>query len=89
MPILNAAQPDILEAGPGLRLRKYGGRFAFALEWYRDAEALLLVDGKTGPYDLGRLERMYSYLDANGELYWIEALQDGVFRPAGGAFCAR
>ncbi|HRX57835.1 MAG TPA: GNAT family N-acetyltransferase [Eubacteriales bacterium] len=83
MPLSNITQPDILAIDSGLRLRKYDGKFSFALPWYQDAETLLLVDGKTDPYDLDRLERMYSYLDARGELYFIEFLQSGVFRPVG------
>jgi len=83
MPIGGAEQPDILQITPSLRLRRFDGRFSFALPWYQDAETLMLVDGKTAPYDQKRLEKMYTYLDAHGELYFIEILEDGSFRPIG------
>jgi hypothetical protein len=79
MPISNIVRPEILPAGSSLRLRKYDCRFAFAPHWYRDVETLLLVNGKADPYDLSRLERMYSYWDEHGELFFIEALQECSF----------
>lgn len=43
----------------------------------------MLVDGKNEPYDLKRLEQMYSFLDAHGELYFIEVWENDSFRPIG------
>jgi len=83
MPIEGIEQPDILEITPSLRLRRYDGHFSFAIPWYRDAATLMLVDGKNEPYDLKRLERMYAYLNAHGELYFIEIPEGGSFRPIG------
>lgn len=80
MPIPSIEQPDCLEITPSLRLRRYNGEFAFALPWYQDPETVRLVDGRAEPYDLARLERMYTYLDIHGELYFIE------YRCAGEAF---
>lgn len=83
MPIAHVRQPEILPVGESLRLRRFCEPFDFALDWYQDAGTLLLVGGSTTPYDLARLTRMYHYLNAHGELYWIE-LQDGTgFRPIG------
>jgi len=42
-----------------------------------------LVDGVRTPYDADKLGRMYRYLNQHGELYWIEALENGSFRPIG------
>ncbi len=72
MAIQGIVQPDILQIEENLRLRKYAGDHAFALDWYQDAETLLLVDGQNIPYDAERLSRMYHYLEARGELYFIE-----------------
>lgn len=83
MAIAGIIQPDFLEVGEGLRLRRYDGRFDFALPWYQDEETVYLVDGNRTPYTPQRLERMYAYLDARGELYFIEALTGGVYTPIG------
>ena len=84
MPIPGIPQPEVLDIDDTLRLRRYDGQFADALAWYQDRETLLLVDGKTDPYDLGRLEGMYTYLNAHGELYWIELrTPDGGWRKIG------
>ena len=72
MPMEGIIQPDIITISDTLRLRKFSGDCAFALDWYQDKETLLLVDGKTDPYDMKRLCQMYHYLQGQGELYWIE-----------------
>lgn len=72
MPMEGIIQPTTIDITSTLRLRKFSGDCAFALEWYQDEETLLLVDGKTDPYDLKRLCQMYRYLQEQGELYWIE-----------------
>lgn len=83
MPIPGVPQPDLLDVSDGLRLRKFDGRFDFAFPWYQDTETVRLVDGGPCPYDWDRLERMYSFLDGHGELYFIEVLEDGLWRPVG------
>lgn len=83
MPLPGIPQPGLLPVDDGLRLRRFGEPFDFALGWYRDEETVWLVDGRREPYDLERLARMYRYLDGRAELYWIE-LDDGRgFRPIG------
>ena len=42
-----------------------------------------MADGVRTPYDAEKLGRMYRYLDQQGELYWIEALENGCYRPIG------
>lgn len=81
MPISGISQPEQIVIDNHLRLRKYDGVIDFALGWYQNRETLLLVDGAERPYDMARLQRMYSYLDAHGELYWIEYKIGGVFMP--------
>lgn len=83
MPITGITQPDLIPIEEDLRLRKFDNSFAFALEWYLDPETVMLVDGVNEPYDMDKLTRMYTYLDAHGELYWIEVRRAGRFTPVG------
>lgn len=83
MPIAGIEQPELIEIDAELRLRRFGGSLDFALGWYQDGDTLYLVDGKREPYTMERLEGMYRYLDARGELYFIELLRDGEFVPIG------
>lgn len=83
MPIPGIEQPEILPISEGLRLRRFDECFSFAFDWYQDVETVYLVDGVKAPYTWEKLGRMYRYLDQQGELYFIEVLEDGVFRPVG------
>lgn len=85
MPIQGIEQPEEISLGDGLRLRKYGGVFDFALPWYQDPVVLKMSERRTEPYKLEKLAVMYRYLDSQGELYWIEVQQDGLFVPIGDA----
>ena len=77
MPIQNIDQPEILMIDAALRLRKFDGEFDFAFRWYQDPETVWLVDGVRKPYSLETLSNMYHYLDRQGELYFIEVLEEG------------
>ena len=83
MPIPGVEQPELLPIDGELRLRKYDGEAAFALDWYQDPETVWLVDGVREPYSPEKLRRMYEYLNGKGELYFIELLQSGEYRPIG------
>ena len=83
MPIQGIEQPNLLQVDDIIRLRKYDGVHDFALEWYQDPEMVWMVDGVRTPYDAEKLGRMYRYLNEHGELYWIEALENGCYRPIG------
>ena len=83
MPIPHISQPEILPIDETLRLRKFDGFFDFAFDWYQDEETVYLVDGVRRPYSRETLANMYHYLDAHGELYFIEIKENGVFRPIG------
>lgn len=84
MPIPGITQPERIDIDGTLRLRKFDNDYAQALAWYQDPETVRLVDGKADPYTPQRLQRMYDYLAARGELWWIECrAKDGIFRPIG------
>ncbi len=83
MAIQGMEQPAVIQIDESLRLRKFDGVFDFALKWYQDEEMVYLVDGERFAYDLERLTRMYRYLDGIGELYFIELLENGAYRPIG------
>ena len=79
----NVMQPDILPIDNKLRLRRFDDRFDFALTWYQDEETNYMVDGRRSKYDMDQLSRMYHYLEKKGEVYFIEILDNGSFRPIG------
>ena len=74
---------DEILIDPELRLSRFQGEFAFALPWYQDPKMVKMVDNKDTPYDLEQLERMYTYLNRVGELYFIEVKEGNVWRKAG------
>ena len=84
MPINGIEKPEFINIASiddALRLRRFDGSFGFALEWYQDTELVYLVDGDRTAYTPDRLERMYRFLDEIGELYFIEARENGRFIP--------
>ncbi len=83
MAIQGIEQPAVIQIDESLRLRKYDGVHDFALEWYLDEETVYLVDGKRDPYTIERLGGMYRYLNNAGELYFIEVLENGTYKPIG------
>lgn len=83
MPNKQVNEDEIIEIHDKLRLRRYDGEHGFAFEWYQDSNTVMFVDGHADPYNLIQLDRMYSYLNEHGELYFIEVLEDGHFKPIG------
>ena len=83
MPITGIEQPEILQISDNLRLRKFDEIYDFAFDWYQDEETIYLVDGVRKKYSQETLTCMYEYLDKQGELYFIEVLEDCAFRPIG------
>ncbi len=73
----------IITVDKDIRLRKYNGHYDFALPWYQDSELVWLVDGVKEPYDMDKLTAMYEYLDKHAELFFIELLIDGDYKPIG------
>ena len=83
MAIQEIDKPAVIQIDESLRLRKYDGVYDFALAWYQDEETVYLVDGKKYPYTMPRLKGMYEYLNNAGELYFIEVLENGTYKPIG------
>lgn len=83
MPITGIEQPQIINVDDTLRLRAYDGKYDFAFEWYQDPESMRLLDGEPEIYDWDRLNRMYTYLDEHGELYFIEIKENEEYKPIG------
>lgn len=83
MPIESIPQPAVLSIDDTLRLRRYDGTFAFALDWYQDEEMVYLMDGVRRTYDLCMLRGMYEYLNRKGELYFIELCTPEGWKPIG------
>ena len=83
MAIEGMKQPEILWIRDALRLRKFDGVYDFAFDWYQDEETVYLVDGVRKKYSQETLKCMYEYLDKQGELYFIEILENDVFKPIG------
>ena len=83
MAIEGIVQPETLRINDTLRLRKFDGIYDFAFDWYQDEETVYLVDGVRKKYSQETLKCMYEYLDKQGELYFIEVLEDDAFKPIG------
>ena len=54
-----------------LQLVRYYPDYATTLEWYQDPQLCKQVDNRDTVYDLSLLKRMYEYLDAHGDLFYI------------------
>ncbi|NBI05572.1 GNAT family N-acetyltransferase [Senegalia massiliensis] len=85
MAIENFVQPDIINIDEKLRLRKScENEWQYALPWYEDSEVLYYSEGiREKTYDLEIINRMYTYLSDNGELYFIEILHERSWIPIG------
>ncbi len=55
-----------------IRLVPYYRNDAVSLPWYQDPDVCKQVDNRDTPYDVDLLHRMYDYLSANGDCYYIE-----------------
>ena len=55
-----------------LRLIPYYPDYAATLPWYQDLSLCKQVDNRDAPYDLELLQRMYDYLNAHGDLFYIQ-----------------
>ena len=75
MPIPNIQQEELIIIDDKLRLRAYDGQFELALDWYQELELIYMIDGSREPYSPERVQRMYEYLARQGEVYFIEVLE--------------
>ena len=55
-----------------IELVPYYPNYATTLTWYQDLELCKQVDNRDAAYDLPLLKRMYDYLNAHGDLYYIQ-----------------
>ena len=55
-----------------IRLVPYYRNDAVSLPWYQDPDVCRQVDNRDAPYDLDLLHRMYDFLCAHGDCYYIE-----------------
>ena len=83
MPITGIRQPDTLPVEEKIRLRAFSTIPDCAFGWYQDTETVWLVDGVRKAYDQATLNGMYRWLNDHGELYFIEVLENGVWKPIG------
>ena len=75
----------IIQIDDSLRLVPYflADHRDVALTWYQDVDLVELVDGVRIPYNVEKLNDMYSYLESNGDLFWIEFREKGEWVPIG------
>lgn len=85
MGIKEITQPDIIEIDKELRLRTPNkNQWEVALPWYENTKVLYYSEGVTDKiYDMEIINRMYMYLSNAGELYFIEVLENGDWKPIG------
>ncbi|MDO4371833.1 MAG: GNAT family N-acetyltransferase, partial [Clostridia bacterium] len=55
-----------------IRLIPYYRNDAVSLPWYQDPDVCRQVDNRDTPYDPDLLHRMYDFLSAHGDCYYIE-----------------
>lgn len=86
MPIPGIEQPETIQLSDTYRLRRYDGHYELALVGYRDP---VVYENSEGIFDeekipdINYVRGMCEYLDKNGELYFIEALEGGEYVPVG------
>lgn len=86
MPIPGVEQPETIQLTNTYRLRRYDGHYELALPGYQDPVVYENSEGifnKEKIPDMSYVKAMCEYLDKNGELYFIEALEDGGYVPVG------
>lgn len=87
MGIPDVEQPNDINIDDTLRLVKFDGNydnnFEMALNGHQDLETVWLLDGDEVPYTLELLEKMYTWLNENGELYFIETYKGDKYEAIG------
>ena len=69
--IMFIKRDDVIYIDHDLSLVPYFDDYKETLKWYQDLNIVRQVDNDDKPYTLSKLERMYDYLDRNGDLYYI------------------
>ena len=86
MALKELEQPEIIDISDSLRLRRYDGHYELFLPGYQNP---VVYQNSEGIFDeskiptLDYVKGMCSYLAKVGELYYIEAKENGIFRPIG------
>ena len=86
MPFPGIQQPEVIQLTEELRLKQYDGHFEKALPGYQDP---VVYQNSEGIFDeskipgLDYVKSMCEYLDKHGELYFVEAWEDGAWTPVG------
>ena len=75
----------LIDGDVRLRPAKLPDDIDLALEWYQDPELLYFSEGTSTPYDREQVERMYTSLAKNCELYIIEVKIGAEWVPIGDA----
>ncbi len=86
MPLKNIQQPEVILLTETLRLKRYNGHYELALAGYQDPYVYQNSEGifdQTKIPDLNYVKGMCEYLDKNGELYFIEVLEDERYTAVG------
>ena len=86
MALKEFVQPEIIDINESLRLRKYDGHCELFLPGYQNP---VVYQNSEGIFDEGRIPNldyvkgMCTYLAKVGELYYIEAKENGTYVPIG------
>ena len=86
MTLKNFEQSEIIDINDSLRLRKYDGHYELFLPGYQNP---VVYQNSEGIFDESRIPNldyvkgMCNYLAKAGELYYIEAKENGTFIPIG------
>ncbi len=86
MPFVGVEQPAVIPLNAAFRLKRYDGHYEKALPGYQDPVVYQNSEGifdESRIPDLDYVKGMCRYLHKNGELYFIEALEDGNWVPVG------
>ena len=79
-------QPEIIDINDSLRLRKYDGHYELFLPGYQNPVVYQNSEGifdESRVPDLNYVKGMCTYLAKVGELYYIEAKENGTYVPIG------
>ena len=86
MALKDFEQPEIIDINDSLRLRKYDGHYELFLPGYQNP---VVYQNSEGIFDESRIPNldyvkgMCNYLAKVGELYYIEAKENGTYVPIG------
>ena len=85
MSINNIGHPKVIDINGHLRLRMVcKENYKLALPWYENPKVMYYSEGVTeGTYKIDTITKMYDYLSSIGEMYFIEILEDGIWKAIG------